>query len=557
MRAGIMASAILGSSLAAPHLWAQQLFDGGADAFRRQEEREEVRRDRIEPRRDVVLPRARDERESDQLPAETPCFVAQSIRLSGAEAFPWAQETVAPFRQQCVGREGINIILRRLTAEFIDRGYVTTRVAVPEQDLADGTLHLQVIPGVIREIRFAEPAEDATWRTAFPSRPGDLLNLRDLEQGLEQMKRVPTQDVDFQLVPGAEPGETDIVISRTQARRLRGIVSVDDSGNRATGRYIGSATVAVDNPLGLNDLFNLSGTTALDRDGGRRGNDGVSAAYSIPFGYWTVALNASDFDFKQTIAGRNQTFESTGRTQSVEARVARLVHRDQASRTSLQFRVSKRDSDSYIDDVEILAQRRRLTFAEAGVQHRRFIGAANLDAAIAYRQGVPWLNAEPRLPDAGPGTPDSRYGLWTLDVLFTAPLQLGELRARYQGTLRAQYTDDALFSLDFFSIGTRYTVRGFDGERTLAADRGWLIRNDLGLPLPIDGQEIYVGLDHGQVSGSASTFLPGKRLTGAVIGLRGGAWGFLYDVFAGFSLSEPDGFESDSPTFGFQLLYSF
>ncbi|WP_196302056.1 POTRA domain-containing protein, partial [Ralstonia solanacearum] len=34
----------------------------------------------------------------------------------------------------------------------------------------------------------------------------DLLNLRDLEQGLEQMKRVASQDVDMQIVPTDVPG---------------------------------------------------------------------------------------------------------------------------------------------------------------------------------------------------------------------------------------------------------------------------------------------------------------------------------------------------------------
>ncbi len=40
-----------------------------------------------------------------------------------------------------------------------------------------------------------------------------------------------------------------------------------------------------------------------------------------------------------------------------------------------------------------------------------------------------------------------------------------------------------LITQDRFSIGGRYTVRGFDGETTLIGERGWLLRNDLGLSL--------------------------------------------------------------------------
>ena len=32
---------------------------------------------------------------------------------------------------------------------------------------------------------------------------------------------------------------------------------------------------------------------------------------------------------------------------------------------------------------------------------------------------------------------------------------------------------------DRFAIGGRYTVRGYDGEASLSAERGWLLRNDL------------------------------------------------------------------------------
>ncbi|WP_196304116.1 POTRA domain-containing protein, partial [Ralstonia solanacearum] len=43
-------------------------------------------------------------------------------------------------------------------------------------------------------------------------------NLRDLEQGLEQMKRVASQDVDMQIVPTDVPGVSDVVISVKRAK---------------------------------------------------------------------------------------------------------------------------------------------------------------------------------------------------------------------------------------------------------------------------------------------------------------------------------------------------
>src|SRR5205085_918335 len=102
---------------------------------------------------------------------------------------------------------------------------------------------------------FADKSLYGTWRTAFPSRAGDVLNLRDLEQGVEQMKRAAFQDVDLQIVPGMQPGESDVIINVKREKPWRVTLSVDDAGAKSTGRLQSAATFSLDNPLGLNDLF--------------------------------------------------------------------------------------------------------------------------------------------------------------------------------------------------------------------------------------------------------------------------------------------------------------
>ncbi|WP_186065324.1 ShlB/FhaC/HecB family hemolysin secretion/activation protein, partial [Burkholderia gladioli] len=101
---------------------------------------------------------------------------------------------------------GLDMLVKGLSQAILARGYVTTRVLLPEQDLSTGTLKLSLIPGVIRHVRFVDERLRGTWKTAFPTGNGELLNLRELEQGLEQMKRVTSQDVSMQIVPADEPG---------------------------------------------------------------------------------------------------------------------------------------------------------------------------------------------------------------------------------------------------------------------------------------------------------------------------------------------------------------
>ena len=177
-----------------------------------------------------------------------------------------------------------------------------------------------------------------------------------------------------------------------------------------------------------------------------------------------------------------------------------------------------------------------------------------------YKHGTGAFNAL-SAPEEAFGEGTSRFRLLTtnvnLNVPFTFKAPWGAQALQYSGTVRGQWNDTPLTPQDRFSIGNRYTVRGFDGQLTLAADRGWLIRNDLSAPISHSGQAVYIGADYGEVGGQSSENLIGKYLAGTVIGLRGGFKSFQYDVFVGKPISKPKGYQTHSTTAGFSLYWSY
>lgn len=495
--------------------------------------------------------------ETLDLPLETPCFRIDRLQLDGErlDAFAWLETPLDAYAGRCIGQQGINRIVQRASALIVARGYITTRIGVPEQDLASGTLHLVLIPGVIRAIRITDDAPERNWRSAFPARPGDLLNLRDIEQGLEQMKRLPSQEVSIDIAPGEAPGESDIVLTLQRSKPWRLALALDDAGAKATGRLQTSLSASFDNLLGLNDQFSVSVNSDADQEASRRGTRGHSLQYSLPWGYWTLSLADSVSHYLQTIQGVNQTFRSSGDSQNQEIKLQRLVYRDQSAKTTLQFRALHRYTRSYIEDAEILVQRRRSAAAEFGVAHRQYLGAAQLDLALAHRQGVPWFGGQSDAPGHSVDSPTFGYRLQTLDFTAVTPFKVGAQPLRWLATLHGQTTRDVLYAADHLGIGNRYTVRGFDGDSTLAAERGWFLRNELELPLGDSGHVAYAGIDKGQVSGPSARTLAGRQLTGAVLGLRGAGRGFNYDFFVGWAIAKPEGFNSTRPVAGFQLGY--
>lgn len=545
------------------HTLAAELTPADEEQLR-QIERERVLREQLQRTPDVRLGRPEAE-PARRIPVdETPCYPIRRIALKGvfAERFQWALGAANPEDDpavgRCLGAHGINLVMRRMQNAIIARGYVTTRVLAEPQNLQTGDLVLTLVPGRIRAIRFAEGTDDrATRWNAVPARPGDLLNLRDIEQSLENFKRLPTADADFQIAPGEQPGESDIIIRWKQEFPARLNLSADDSGSKSTGQYLGGFTVALDHMLTLNDLFYLS--LNHDLGGGESGTHGTRSRtghYSVPYGYWLFGFTANDHTYRQSVAGINQTYLFSGESQTSDVRLSRLVYRDAVRKNTLSMRGWKRASKNFIDDTEIEIQRRRTAGWEAGVGHREFIGRAALDMNLAYRRGTGAMDALPA-PEEAAGEGASRLRLVTADAQLALPFELGDQSLRYSLAWRAQWNRTPLVPQDRFAIGGRYTVRGFDGENLLSADRGWLIRNDLGLALGASGQALYLGADYGEVGGPSSEFLVGKRLAGVVLGLRGGYKRLAYDIFAGQPLSKPEGFKTADTTTGFNLNTSF
>ena len=55
--------------------------------------------------------------------------------------------------------------------------------------------------GRLHKIIYGKDSAVIPWKNAFPIKEGDILNIRRLEQGLEQMKRVSSSDVSMKLLP--------------------------------------------------------------------------------------------------------------------------------------------------------------------------------------------------------------------------------------------------------------------------------------------------------------------------------------------------------------------
>ncbi|KJV36621.1 ShlB/FhaC/HecB family hemolysin secretion/activation protein [Luteibacter yeojuensis] len=492
------------------------------------------------------------------LPADRECFRITTIVLEGApgRAFDFARRYLRGYAGRCMGHDGINLVVRRVSDLIIGRGYVTTRVGLAPQDIRAGALRLTVVPGTVRAVRFAPGSASGFWRTALPSRPGALLNLRDIEQGLEQFKRVPSQDVTIDIAPADVAGQSDLVVSVTRTRPWHVVASLDDTGSRGTGRLQGGVQLGLDNPLRINDVLSLGYNHDVGSSRGR-GTRGQSANYTVPLGNASVTVGVHDYHYHQTVEGSQQAFVSSGKSRSADATLQRVIHRTSYGKTALELRVGKRLAHNFIEGTELTGQRRHVTTAELALAQRQFVGPAQLDVRLAQRQGVRWLGGQRDATPPPPGSPTFQYRLAILDASLTLPFRAGGVPLQWSSEFRAQRSGDVLYASEFISLGGRYSVRGFDGEQTLAGERGWYWRNALSAPLGAWPAAVYLGIDGGHVGGPGIKALPDKTLRGAFAGLRGSAGPVSFDLFAGWADKGGRALQTVRPATGFQLVYQY
>lgn len=498
-------------------------------------------------------------------PQETPCFPIRRVQLTGRDAFPhWfpAQRIADGAVGHCLGVKGINQLMSRLQNRLVDRGWVTSRVLVPEQDLSSGSLTLALVPGMLRHIRYADGADQrALLYTSIPAREGRLLDLRDIEQGLENQQRLPTVESSMEIVPGEQPGESDVVITRRQSKIWRVNMWVDDSGTKSTGRYQGGAMLALDNPFALSDLLYVSASHDLGFEG-RKQSKNISGHYSLPLGYWLFEVNAGQYNYVQNVAGYSGDIRYSGKSKNLNVGLSRVIQRNATGKTTLRSSVQVREIRNYIDRTEIEVQRRRTSAWQLGLDHRHYFGDVTVDGGVSFQRGTRWFGAMPayeeQYEDGYDATEKSKILTWTAGLNW--PFALGNQNFRYQMNYLRQMSTTPLTSPDQLAIGNRWTVRGFDGERTLSASHGWYVQNTLAWRTPVPEQEFYLGADYGEVGGrSDGSTLLGRHLAGGVAGLRGNisAIGASYDAFSGIPLSKPHGFKTDPVTFGFSISWQY
>ena len=423
------------------------------------------------PGRELSAPRLSEE-------GSSACLQVDTIEINGALELSGRRRAVLlePFVAQCLTSSDLNRLLSEITNFYLNRGYVTTRAYLPPQGLQDGVLHIQVIEGRLESIDGADISSALETSMSSPARIGERLNLRELEQLIDQLSRLPSRQISMELIPGEEVGGSHVLLQGQKFKPWRVALNRHNDGQPSTSEQQWGLNFVWDSPLGLADQLSLhgSGDTASDR---YKHSAAHGFSYSLPYGWWTFNYFYNHSYYRTKAYGQGFSFVLDGVSTTQALTAERVLHRDAVSKTAFSIGLNHLRSRNYLDNQRLDISSQRLTEQQISFNHGRRIGSSFINLDLGYQRGIGALDAQ-RAGHPKAGEPVARYKKYTLTASYLHPFQfLGE-RFSFDSVFNAQRSEDVLFSPQRFSLGGLYSIRGFK-EQSVTGDSGYYLRNQL------------------------------------------------------------------------------
>ncbi|KAF6676888.1 ShlB/FhaC/HecB family hemolysin secretion/activation protein [Pantoea sp. EKM21T] len=507
---------VFGASLFISNVMAAPVTPGDLDVIQNQQQQrlqqDQQQRDALTQAHQVEL------QKTESAPASGPCFEINQISLQQASLItPDTQKRlVAPYINQCLSLDRINQLVRAISEWYVQRGYITSRAFLTEQNLSHGTLNITVLEGKLEAIHL-QGASARQLNMAFPTRAGRILNLRDIEQGMEQINRLRTTPVQIEIIPSTQPGYSIVNLTSTPEFPLTLGLNMDNSGQRSTGIGQLSGSLVGNDLLGVADRWFVSGGRSSAFSDWRDAQN-FQAGVSVPYGYGLLDYSYSWSNYHSRFNANSFDWYSNGDNISNRLSGSWVLFRNGQIKTGLQLGLNHYVSHNWLNETLLESSSRKLTSLQIGFNHTQKIagGVATLNPMLS--RGMAWFDAE---SDKGKSDdfPKAEFRKWSVSSSYQRPVTQ---KMWWLSSFYAQWSPDRLYGSERLTIGGENSVRGYK-EQYLSGDVGGYLRNELNyslFTLPAIGEvSTTLALDGGWLQSDKQDRYAAGTLWGSSLGL--------------------------------------
>ncbi len=420
----------------------------------------------------------------------------KAIRVTGNTVFPEAEiEAVTkPYQNRNLTTEDLERLRLALTLLYINNGYITSGAVIPDQDVEDGVIQLQIIEGALSRI----DVEGTNWfrrgylsnRVALGARPP--LKLEPIQERLQLLQRDPRiERINAELRPGDQRGESVLQLKVKEANPWKAWLEFNNYQTPTVGAERGLLTLAHQNVTGHGDPFSIT-------YGGSRGvHPIIDTSYTLPINRYDTTFTASyrrnDFlvvDDRFRVLDLKSESEIIGFT--LRHPVYRTLSDELAVAITGEHLYNKITSAFDLPGQPFLFIPGASNTGVSTVSALRFIQEyqhRTASAVIALRSRVSvgfdvlgaTINSRDETTAAGEALPSGRFVSWLGQVQAVKRLEsLGGWQIL--GRLDLQLSNNRLFPLEQIPVGGRFSVRGYR-ENTLVRDNAFLASVESRIPL--------------------------------------------------------------------------
>jgi len=492
---GLLIAATAGHALAAP----QTTQPSTLQSQEQRTERYYLQREQSQPQAPAADPVA----DTAPAPATAPAegdvrFVLRDVRF-GTSAFLSADELAAiatPYTGREVGMADLQALVAEVNRRYAERGVTTARAVLGNQAIQAGVLQVDLVEGRLGELQIEGEAQtrEAFIRKRIHQQPGEVVDSDRLRDDLVYLNR--TSDVQAQalLRPGAQVGQTDVVLHANEVQRRYLDVFIDNAGVDSTGRERIGVQGFVNGLAGINDRLSASLAYA---EGGLEGQASYSGIVNRRNGRLGLSWSRSQINL---VNGAYRDLDITGQSQAMTLDFTQPFIATRTWLVQAMASAGRTESSTDIADERISDTESTIATLGASVSRRSPGREWTLTQVVSsLRSEEPLLGSRSFVTAVG--------GLGYLQ-------KIGKSRYLLRVNSGWQYSnDDVLPSGNLFQIGGVGSVRGYE-RGVLSGPRGYFVGAEVhrSFGQSLDG---YAFVDHGSVS---SDFPGAQDITGTGVG---------------------------------------
>lgn len=422
------------------------------------------------------------------------------------------QDVVAPSLQDEMTINDLWKIATLVTNYLHAEGFMSAIAVLPEQEIVDGNVTMQVLLGHYDRAAFENTSKLRTSRAVsfLPgARPGKMILRGPLDRELLILNDLPGVKAHAYLSPGRETGTADILFRLETTEVEGGATYVENFGSRYTGRWRFGGFYYRNNLAHIGDKLTIGALRSHTDD-----IRSYSVSYELPVGNAGTFVGVEGFKTDYVLGKQYRQFDMDGMSHGW-----RIYTRTPMKRTlnnNMWFRLSYGESD-YSDRIHIIdydteKKNCALRFGFEGLWRNAHQAAT---AKLIHTVGRIQLEnelARLRYEDTAgryQKTEFNAYDYWRLGHAATLTAQL-----------TAQYAWDSLDSSEKLYIGGHNAVRAFP-QSEAGGDHGVSGSIELNFQLPKTRFQLIPFYDIGWVKDRRSYYGDDSQrtLAGAGLGL--------------------------------------